>query len=433
MEDRLLGTSLMLDKHPLRGETLKKRQRYIDALSYGIGAEETAQHSKDVLDLYRRTLIPEDNYIAKPAPWLTSIFKYRYVLYLDVLFIAAFNNANEGKTLAKRMEQCIPKVNRRKLWQLYNRLYKNEVSCSFRFAEAQIHIWKENQRFAELALTKVVFTANMSAGKSTLINAIVGKRVNKSQNDACTAKLHYIFNKPLEDGFVAEDDNVYNLDADHYSLMTDDVSNANNTIKVGTYFRSSYLSQHRLCIIDTPGVNSSTDETHRSITEESLSNEDGYTLVYVINGESMGTDDEHRYMAYLSNMNKSCPIVFVVNKVDRFKRDEDSIADSLQQIKKDVVQAGFKNALVLPVSANAGLLAKIKLAGDRLSEDDIDELDVLERKFRRAEYNLLQFFPLDVQEKCKKIVETHYSPEDKKYIQLLLNCGILGVEQILIQ
>lgn len=427
----MLETTILLEQHPLRRESLKRRQRYVDALAYNIGTKINEQHSLDIFDLYCKVLLPEEGHSVKPSPGISGLFKYRYTLYLDIWFITAFQDEVRGKELGHILEQQIPIIYRKKLWQLYEYLYGHGEKKTFKFADKQIQIWYENKSFAKRRIKKILFTANMSAGKSTLINALVGKRVNKSQNDTCTTKLHYIFNKPLEDGFVAEDDNIFKLDADYLALMTDDVSNRNNLIKVGTYFRSPFLSKHKLCFVDTPGVNSSLDESHRQITEDALAHEDDYMLVYVINGESIGTDDERKYMDYLASVVGNASIAFVVNKIDRFKKGEDSIADSLQKIRDDVHKAGFKNAMVLPVSANAGLLAKLQLAGDSLSEDDIDELDVLERKFRREEYNLLQFYPFDVQEKCKTIAETLYPNCAKKSVQLLLNCGILGIEQML--
>ena len=42
--------------------------------------------------------------------------------------------------------------------------------------------------------------ANVSAGKSTLINALVGYRLNRIKTTACTDKLVYIHNKCSNDG-----------------------------------------------------------------------------------------------------------------------------------------------------------------------------------------------------------------------------------------
>ena len=50
---------------------------------------------------------------------------------------------------------------------------------------------------------QVLVVANVSAGKSTLINALVGYRLNKTRTTACTNKLCYIYNKPVEDGVLS--------------------------------------------------------------------------------------------------------------------------------------------------------------------------------------------------------------------------------------
>ena len=81
--------------------------------------------------------------------------------------------------------------------------------------------WKQNRAFLKSDPIKVIVTANMSAGKSTLLNALVGKKVNKTQNEACTAKIHYIKNKPFEDSLCYELDYLLDLDADYQTLMED--------------------------------------------------------------------------------------------------------------------------------------------------------------------------------------------------------------------
>src|SRR5699024_3535827 len=64
-----------------------------------------------------------------------------------------------------------------------------------------IQLMEKNILFKRKEPTGIMVTANMSAGKSTFINALTGKYVCLSQNMACTSKVHYIINKAFEDGF----------------------------------------------------------------------------------------------------------------------------------------------------------------------------------------------------------------------------------------
>lgn len=128
--------------------------------------------------------------------------------------------------------------------------------------------WLKNKNFFEKEPIKIIVTANMSAGKSTLLNALIGKKINKTQNDACTAKVHYILNKPYEDGFCYKSDPLLNLDVDHETLIEDNQSNKSQEVTVGTFFRFFGKAPRRIWLIDTPGVNSSMNADHKNITEK---------------------------------------------------------------------------------------------------------------------------------------------------------------------
>ena len=84
----------------------------------------------------------------------------------------------------------------------------------------QLVCWAQNRAFSAKPLRTVLITAGMSSGKSTLINALIGKKISRTQNDACTAKIHYIYNKPYEDGFSGEWESVLDMNANEETLMT---------------------------------------------------------------------------------------------------------------------------------------------------------------------------------------------------------------------
>ena len=253
-----------------------------------------------------------------------------------------------------------------------------------------------------------------------------------SQSMACTAKLHYVYNKPFEDGFSAEDDNILNLDADYDTLMNDDKQNASNKIIVSAYFRLMSGTSIPLCLLDTPGVNSALDPTHKQITDEEIAAGDFDKLVYVINADgNIASDDEHIYMAQLAETIKELPIIFVVNKLDTFRIKEDNIAESLRKIKEDIEGLGFKNSLICPVSAYTGYLAKRAAFDDNLDEDEQDEFDTKRRLFKRDIYNLSKYYPREVTEQCKMLISSETDQERQKHLQLLCDCGILPLEYIL--
>ena len=139
-----------------------------------------------------------------------------------------------------------------------------------------------------------------------------------------------------------------------------------------------------------------------------------------MNGENLGTDDEYRHLQFVADNFKG-KVIFVVNKLDRFRK-EDSIPDTINQVKKDLENLGYKKPEVCPVSAYAGYLAKMSMFGEELNDDEIDELDRFYRKLKKEEYQLNKYYPEEYQE---------LDVSDDPNQQLLLHSGILSLEEML--
>ena len=285
-----------------------------------------------------------------------------------------------------------------------------------------VDCWKKNREFLSKKPVKVIVTANMSAGKSTLLNALVGKKVNKTQNDSCTAKIHVIVNKPFEDDLCYEADHILDLDADYNTLMEDNLDNTSSEIFVGTFFRGVGKDAQRIWLIDTPGVNSSQDSVHRELTEKTIKNTDANILVYLLNGENIGTEDDRQHLRFIFD-NYHHKVVFVVNKLDRFRK-EDSVTETLNRVVADLEDIGFEKPMVVPVSSYAAYLAKLSIFGVELDEDEQDEFDRMSRKMKKAEYQFDTYYPENVQS------DICVSENDEKH-QLLLHSGVLQLENIL--
>lgn len=81
-----------------------------------------------------------------------------------------------------------------------------------------------------------------------------------------------------------------------------------------------------------------------------------------------------------------------------------------------------------PISAYAGLLAKEKLWHDDIDEFDVDELELIRRKLKKEKYNLSSYYS-DIL--LKDSNNRDFSKSDKKYFELLANCGILPFEKLI--
>ena len=218
-------------------------------------------------------------------------------------------------------------------------------------------------------------------------------------------------------------DYALNLDADYATLMEDNSENESEKIIVGTYFRSIESNPARTWFIDTPGVNSFQNKCHKEITEHVVKEMHADWLVYLLNGENIGTDDDRRHLLFILENYKG-NLIFVVNKVDRFRKNEDSVEETLAAVKKDLSEIGFENPFVVPISAYAAYLAKRYMLDHDLDEDEQDEFERLERKLSKEGYQFDTYYPRNVQEKTSFLLE-------KKDCQLLMHSGILQLETII--
>ena len=362
-----------------------------------------------------------------------KFFTCRFSLLIDCLFLCCFSDENKGKLILNELKRLYSNPYHKKLEELFHYLYHGGTPIkAIGKAENLVHCWLKNQTYYQELSDRVVITANMSAGKSTLINAIIGKKVTQSKNDVCTAKIHYINNKTFDDGFAYKYDYEMNLDADVFTLMNDMNHNDSQEVVIGTYFRFTGGINKKVCFVDTPGVNSSMDPIHRKTTKTALLTRDYDKLIYVINAENIGTEDDRQHMKYIAEIAKDKNVIFVLNKVDRFRKGEDDVFESINKIQDEVIKFGFINPQIYPVSAYAGLLGKKQLWHEKLDEDEIDELYLLSRKFNGKNYDLSQYYSKENQQCVRSIINAEQDETRKKQLNFLNNTGILALENIIL-
>lgn len=439
MNPIMLETSQMLERHPLLSEKGDYKRKYINVLEYFVQKYSAKDPwAKQTLRLYIKTLLgSEDNYqyrnynlqhdaksvlARKFRPF--KFFSYRYCLIVDCIFVCAYADKEKGEQIFVELSSIYHKRYQKKIRQVFDSLYNLSVSTD---GIEQIQYlktcWNENRAFIEKKPIKVIVTANMSAGKSTLLNALIGKKVNRTQNDSCTAKIHNIVNKPYEDGFCYELDYLLELDADYNTLMEDNIKNRSAEITVGTFFRTVSQISKRVWFIDTPGVNSSQDIEHRLLAEKTICNTNADLLIYLLNGENIGTEDDRRHLLFILEHYHG-NVLFVVNKLDRFRKKEDSIEETLNAVISDLTDMGFETPNVVPVSSYAAYLAKMTIFAESLDEDEQDEYDRMLRKMKKPEYQLDTYY-LDTVKANIQI-----DNNDERY-RLLLHSGLLHLENII--
>ena len=241
--------------------------------------------------------------------------------------------------------------------ECFHAFYEHSLDNIKQLDAELVGLYDNNQNFNEKMLFTVLVVANVSAGKSTLINALTGKNIVKSGNLACTQRLCRLYNKPTKDLILYKKGRYHFVEEFNETLNTE--------VEEVTFSFSSLLNSERICFIDTPGVNNSQTEIHKEMTTKAIKDNGYDLLLYVLNAKYIGTTDEQTLLEYV-HMHCRKPIIFVLNQLDNYDEESDEIVESLNDVKKDIENVGIKNPIIVPISAKAALA--IKTGNDTLSK-----------------------------------------------------------------
>lgn len=278
---------------------------------------------------------------------------------------------------------------------------------------------KKNITFIKARPYSILITATMSAGKSTLINSLVGKNISLMQNMACTSKIHTIISKPIDDSVSSKYDHSISMDATKEELLSDNEDNKTYKITVGTFFNGE-LGGKRIILFDSPGVNSSQNAEHTEISQRIIKSRKYRLMIYVLNSTQLGTTDEEHHLEIVKQSLGRSKIIFVMNKADKLISQNDNLLNSIENQRKFLLSKGFKNPLICPVSSRAAYLAK-KSKMEHLSRIEQGELENYMDKFEIQ--GLSDYYE-------ENLGCAHISTNNE-VDTLFVNCGFAHLEKII--
>ena len=432
---RYFEESVDLSKHPLRNVSSEMKANYYGALSYiidqcitplGEDEADSRYYIQKRMLLYSEAFCPHGAHEmgeAKAKQLISSFFKvpwkkkYRFSLICDLEYLLGLDEfVSAGLALVMPL---VPNGRRKETNLLLETLASlSNIPVPKRFVKVApwIDMYRENKDLFSADERRILVTANMSAGKSTLINALIGKPIARTAQSACTGSICYLRNKPFEDGHIHLFTDTLDLDASREDLRSyewgDDVS-------IATHFSSLVPIKNRICIIDTPGVDAALHREHSRMTHTAIENEKCDLILYVVSPTKLGTDAEKKHLHWVASHLGPRKIIFILNKLDDYKRTADSVDESIAGLMRDLIEAGFSEPTICPISAYFSLLLKMKLAGQTLTEDEEDEYQLYAKKFRRPEHDLTRFYPED---------NTELGSEE---LNLCKKSGLYGLEKII--
>jgi GTPase Era involved in 16S rRNA processing len=432
MDTAVLSMSHIVVGNPVINDSVETKQEYLKRLKYYTDIENWHERKYVDAELCAYEKIISESTEVKEKHDLDF---YRYYILFDVLHVIGYEmmsiSQGQKQQIINRYYEDYPSMvkNEKIIYMILelseegeyeSKLKQLEENSLLRQERKYISLIKKNLEFKNKVPFSVMVTATMSAGKSTFINALTGKYVCLSQNMACTSKIHYILNKAFEDGYSSEYDHDLVLTAGREELLNDNELNTSDKIVVSTVFTGE-LSDQRIMICDSPGVNYHGDAEHKRITERMINDKNYNLLIYVMNATQLATNDESEHLDYIKENIGSIPVLFIINKIDNYAVEEENLEEIVQRQIEMLKKKGFDNPIVCPVSAKAGYIAK-QFNLNSLSRFEKLELYNYIDKFERmriADYYNRMFRDISVED--AKNEET----------QLIKTSGLAYVEKII--
>lgn len=293
--------------------------------------------------------------------------------------------------------------------------------------------------------------ATMSSGKSTLINALLGKKLMPSKNEACTATITEILDNDQET-FVAvvhdEDDVVFREISDlTYDVMCE-LNDNENVHRIAAKGNIPFLdaSSTALMLVDTPGPNNSQNQAHKNTTYRAINSDANNLILYVLNGTQLSTNDDASLLSYVAEQIKKGGkqvrdrFIFVVNKMDGFNPEEEDIGKAIKAAKRYLASYGIEDPQIFPCSAYTALNIRTYLEGidiDNMTRADEkklpsaarDTLPMIDKFIDYESMHLEQYSTLSPsaqRELNYKLSQAEQNGDTKE--QALIHCGIYSIE-----
>ncbi|AFN79598.1 hypothetical protein PSJM300_17725 [Stutzerimonas stutzeri DSM 10701] len=223
----------------------------------------------------------------------------------------------------------------------------------------------------------VLIMATMSAGKSSLVNALIGQELLHIANEATTAchiKIEHRRGAKYFTGTCYSHSNLLINRQRNISAKQVRDWNADRQVRQITLtgrFRSHLGPISGLVLHDTPGPNNSRDDQHAQLAFEAAKSVPFKTLLYVLNASQLGTYDDRNLLEKLQKKSANRgdnPFCFVLNKIDLLDPEKgEDLAEYVAKTQLYLSNLGFDNPVIIPSMASTALYAKKALAHEPLS------------------------------------------------------------------
>lgn len=259
----------------------------------------------------------------------------------------------------------------------------------------------------------VIVTATMSAGKTSLINALLGKEILFSANEAATATLTRITHKRnlrqrIEGVSYTSEGECHERNNNVHSAILKQWNEhqAVKYIELDCYIDSLRKTAKPLVIYDTPGPNNSQDASHKALLDTALTLPGKKLLVYVLNATQLATHDDRQLLQEIKDSPALAgnQIIFILNKVDQLDEEHGETIDIfLDKARHYLQQAGYQQPVIIPAMMQTSLIARKMLNGQPITRNQRHRLQSEIERFRQNKFylNEASHIPLAIKRKIR--------------------------------
>lgn len=265
---------------------------------------------------------------------------------------------NDQETLSVSLNEDLNQLSdyiQKDLAALARRGCPDSFADILRTLELELVRFREFCEFPDLAQKVVIgIGGKFSAGKSSLINVLLGKKKLVTEIDPTTSLPTYLL-KGKSDSITAI--NLFNrkviLNQDEFQSLTHEEKDKYGS-QIGSLLRSAFISDpefawDNLALLDTPGYTKPEDDSHSERTDATIARSQlnaAQFIVWLVSAED-GTIKEDD-LAFLSTLDSDIPRLILVNKSD--KKTPDDIEKIVALVKTTLADRNLPAIDVIPVS-----------------------------------------------------------------------------------
>lgn len=276
---------------------------------------------------------------------------------------------------------------------------------------------------------RIVIVAPMSSGKSTLINAIIGRDLLPAVNQATTAVITEIKdNDQYEEFLVNADDKYGNTVAKNKKATKKLISDLNykkdpkdpegkeafiHLIQLEGPIPNLPSDELNTVFVDTPGGNNAQNSEHEEMMDEAINDENKSLILYVFNGAQLGTNDSSIILKKIANAMQNSTngkqsrdrFLFVANRMDDYDISEEPYEEVIENtILPQLAKNGITEPNLFLASAQTAKLIRMTVNGDELSEKEEEDLGTLVTRFNRPTRMLSKYASLNSSDRDKLMI-----------------------------